>query len=99
MQKTIPITGASTGIGFYVAHELKKRGYRAIASCRSMEDVARLQQEGLECVQLDLASSESIRRGFEEVIANREAAGAPLRRLPYLSCRFYEAHLTRRSAR
>ncbi len=68
MQKTILITGASTGIGFYVAHELKQRGYRAIASCRSMEDVARLQQEGLECVQLDLANSESIRRGFEEVM-------------------------------
>ena len=68
MQKTILITGASTGIGVYVAHELKKRGYRAIASCRSMEDVARLQQEGLECVQLELANSESIRRGFEEVM-------------------------------
>lgn len=69
MQKTILITGASTGIGFYAAHELKKAGYRVIASCRSIVDVTRLQQEGLECVQLDLADSESIQRGFAQVMA------------------------------
>lgn len=68
MQKTILITGASTGIGFYVAHDLKKRGYRVIASCRSLDDVARLQQGGLECIQLDLADSQSIQRGFEQVM-------------------------------
>jgi NAD(P)-dependent dehydrogenase (short-subunit alcohol dehydrogenase family) len=68
MQKTILITGASTGIGFYVAHELKKTGYRVIASCRSALDVVRLQQEGLECVQLDLADSESIQRGFAQAM-------------------------------
>jgi NAD(P)-dependent dehydrogenase (short-subunit alcohol dehydrogenase family) len=69
MQKTILITGASTGIGFHAAHELKKAGYRVIASCRSIVDVTRLQQEGLECVQLDLADSESIQRGFAQVMA------------------------------
>lgn len=69
MQKTILITGASTGIGFYVAHELKKSGYRVIASCRSASDVARLQQEGLECVQLDLADSASIHSGFAQAMA------------------------------
>ncbi|MGV8835484.1 SDR family oxidoreductase [Cellvibrio sp.] len=69
MQKTILITGASTGIGFYVAHELKKTEYRVIASCRSASDVARLQQEGLECVQLDLADSASIHSGFAQAMA------------------------------
>lgn len=68
MQKTILITGASSGIGFYVAHELKKTGYRVIASCRSASDVARLQQDGLECVQLDLADSTSIQRGFTQAM-------------------------------
>jgi len=68
MQKTVLITGASTGIGFYVAHELTKAGYRVIASCRSSSDVARLQQEGLESVQLDLADSESIQRGFAQAM-------------------------------
>lgn len=69
MQKSILITGASTGIGYYAAHELKKAGYQVIASCRSLPDVVRLQQEGLECVQIDLANSESIQQGFTQAIA------------------------------
>lgn len=69
MQKSILITGASTGIGYYTAHALKKAGYRVIASCRSTVDVMRLQQEGLEAVQLDLANSESIKRGFAQAMA------------------------------
>lgn len=68
MQKSILITGASTGIGYYTAHELKKAGYQVIASCRSATDVARLRQEGLESVQLDLADSESIQRGFTQAM-------------------------------
>lgn len=68
MQKSILITGASTGIGYYVAHELKKAGYRVIASCRNTTDVTRLQQEGLECVQLDLADSASIQQGFAQAM-------------------------------
>jgi len=69
MQKSILITGASTGIGYYAAHELKKAGYRVIASCRSLLDVERLQREGLECVQIDLANSESIQQGFVQAMA------------------------------
>lgn len=69
MQKSILITGASTGIGYYTAHELKKAGYQVIASCRSLTDVVRLQQEGLECVQIDLANSESIQQGFTQAMA------------------------------
>lgn len=69
MQKTILITGASTGIGYYVAHELRKAGYRVIASCRALPDVTRLQSEGLESVQIDLANSESIQQGFAQAMA------------------------------
>lgn len=69
MQKPILITGASTGIGYYAAHELNRAGYRVIASCRSLLDVERLQREGLECVQIDLANSESIQQGFAQTMA------------------------------
>ncbi len=69
MQKAILITGASTGIGYYTAHELKKAGYRVIASCRSASDVMRLQREGLESVQIDLANPESIKHGFVQAMA------------------------------
>ena len=68
MQKTILITGASTGIGYFTAHGLKNAGFRVIAACRSTADVARLQHEGLECVQIDLANSASIQSGFAQAM-------------------------------
>lgn len=64
MRKSILITGASTGIGYFVAHELKKAGYQVIASCRKQQDVARLQAEGLDAVLIDLNDSTSIQAGF-----------------------------------
>jgi short-subunit dehydrogenase len=65
MQKSILVTGASTGIGHYVAHQLKRDGYQVIASCRQASDVLRLQHEGLDTVQIDLSNSASIKTGFE----------------------------------
>ncbi len=58
--KSILITGCSTGIGYTVALGLQQRGHTVIASCRRPEDVYRLNQQGLRCIQLDLDDSESI---------------------------------------
>jgi NAD(P)-dependent dehydrogenase (short-subunit alcohol dehydrogenase family) len=58
--KSILITGCSTGIGYTVAHGLQQRGHTVIASCRKPEDVYRLKQQGLRCIQLDLDDSDSI---------------------------------------
>ncbi|MDJ0881138.1 MAG: SDR family oxidoreductase [Gammaproteobacteria bacterium] len=66
--KSILITGCSSGIGYHVAHGLKARGYQVIASCRKPEDVKRLQQEGLDCVLLDLDDTESIGQGLQECL-------------------------------
>ncbi|PUA26465.1 MAG: short-chain dehydrogenase [Cellvibrio sp. 79] len=68
MSKSILITGASTGIGYFVAHQLKQAGYQVIASCRKQADVLRLQREGLHAVQIDLNSSESIQQGFNQTL-------------------------------
>ena len=62
--KTILITGASSGIGLYCAHQLQNRGYKVIASCRKQADVERLTQQGLTCIQLDLDDSVSIQRAM-----------------------------------
>jgi len=65
--RTVFITGCSTGIGYSVAHGLKAAGYRVIASARQAADVEHLQQEGLECLQLDLDQPESIQQAVQEL--------------------------------
>ncbi len=65
ISRSILIAGCSTGIGYCVAHGLQQRGHRVIASCRRSEDVERLQQEGLTCIQLDLDDSASIQQAVE----------------------------------
>lgn len=68
MQKTILITGCSSGIGFDAAITLKNRGHRVIASCRKMADVKRLQQLGLDTIQLDVNDEHSIASGFQHAL-------------------------------
>jgi NAD(P)-dependent dehydrogenase (short-subunit alcohol dehydrogenase family) len=68
-QRTVFITGCSSGIGYCTAHGLRQRGYRVIASARQATDVERLRAEGLECLQLDLDSPESIHQAVEELSA------------------------------
>jgi NAD(P)-dependent dehydrogenase (short-subunit alcohol dehydrogenase family) len=60
VQKTIFITGCSSGIGYDAAIVLQARGYRVIASCRRLADVERLQQLGLDTIQLDVNDEASI---------------------------------------
>ncbi len=59
-QKTILITGCSSGIGLCVAQGLQQRGYRVFASARKSADVEMLKAQGLEALQLDLDDSRSI---------------------------------------
>jgi NAD(P)-dependent dehydrogenase (short-subunit alcohol dehydrogenase family) len=66
-QKTVLITGCSTGIGYCVAKGLKNRGYRVIATARRKHSVDQLINEGFESLQLDLSESESIQQAFEEI--------------------------------
>lgn len=66
---SILITGCSSGIGYMAAHELKKRGYEVIASCRHSDDVQRLIDEGLTCIQIDLADEQSIDNGVKLALA------------------------------
>lgn len=65
--KTVFITGCSSGIGYITAVELIKRGHRVICSSRKNADVVRLQEEGFETIQLDLADSISIQKAVERL--------------------------------
>jgi NAD(P)-dependent dehydrogenase (short-subunit alcohol dehydrogenase family) len=66
--RTVLITGCSSGIGECVAHGLAGRGYRVLATARREEDVRRLQAAGLESFQLDVAEPASVGAGVEETL-------------------------------
>ena len=66
--KSVFITGCSSGIGYSTAQELQKRGYRVICSARNPKDVLRLQNDGFECLQLDLADSDSIQNAVQQLL-------------------------------
>ncbi len=67
-EKSILITGCSSGIGYDAAHTLKKRGWRVFATCRSEEDCERLRLEGLESFLLDYQDETSIKSAISEVL-------------------------------
>ena len=67
-KKTILITGCSSGIGLNAALGLKQRNYRVFAAARKHEDVEKLNEMGLEGIQLDVDSSDSIQTALAEVL-------------------------------
>ena len=68
-QKSILITGCSSGIGYDAAHGLREAGWHVFASCRKADDCDRLKAQGFDAPQIDLADPESIRSGLAEVLA------------------------------
>lgn len=69
MQKSILITGCSSGIGLACAQRLHTEGYRILAACRKPEDVERMNQAGFTGILLDLDSESSVQQAAAEVIA------------------------------
>jgi NAD(P)-dependent dehydrogenase (short-subunit alcohol dehydrogenase family) len=67
-QKSILITGCSSGIGYDAAHGLAARGWRVFATCRKETDCARLRDEGLESFVLDYADEASIKAAVAETL-------------------------------
>lgn len=68
-QRTLLITGCSSGIGLHAAQFMAARGWRVFAACRREEDCARLRAEGFESPRLDYEDPASIAEGLEEVLA------------------------------
>lgn len=68
MQKSILITGCSSGIGYAAAKTLKEHGYRVFAAARKLPDVECLQTEGFEAVQLDVDSDNSIQAAINTIL-------------------------------
>ena len=66
--KSILITGCSSGIGYAAAHGLRARGWRVFAACRKAEDCARLRAEGFDAPLLDYTDEDSIHEALEQVL-------------------------------
>ncbi|MFD1160126.1 SDR family NAD(P)-dependent oxidoreductase [Roseovarius aestuarii] len=74
-QKSILITGCSSGIGYDAAHGLKARGWRVFAACRKQADCDRLIAEGLESPLLDYEDEKTIDTTVAQVL---DATGGTL---------------------
>ncbi len=59
-QRTILVTGCSSGIGAYCARALKADGWRVFATVRKPEDLVPLTADGIEALLLDYTKSETI---------------------------------------
>jgi NAD(P)-dependent dehydrogenase (short-subunit alcohol dehydrogenase family) len=66
-QKSVLITGCSSGIGLATAKLLAERGCNVIASARKDEDVAKLKSLGFQAVQLNIADPQSIEEALNEI--------------------------------
>ncbi|MFQ6553497.1 SDR family NAD(P)-dependent oxidoreductase [Aestuariibius insulae] len=73
--KSVLITGCSSGIGLDGARGLRERGWRVFASCRQQADCDRLIEEGFESPRIDYADPATIEGGLAEVL---EATGGRL---------------------
>ena len=72
-QRSVLITGASSGIGFATAHQLLERGWRVFAAARRLDAMEALRSRGAEVLPLDLADQES-RVQLADVISRRVGA-------------------------
>ncbi len=75
--KSVLVTGCSSGIGLATAELLRSAGWKVFPTARKPEDLDMLRQAGFDAVKLDVTSSESISTAVGWVMAkNDEKLGA-----------------------
>lgn len=67
-QRSIIITGCSSGIGAYCAEALKSQGWRVFATARKDADIDALRAKGIETHYLDYTQPQSIANLVDEVL-------------------------------
>jgi NAD(P)-dependent dehydrogenase (short-subunit alcohol dehydrogenase family) len=68
-ERSVLLTGCSSGIGHDAARALAARGWRVFATCRKPSDCAGLEALGLESFPLDHADPGSVATGVAEALA------------------------------
>ncbi|TCV94449.1 SDR family oxidoreductase [Biostraticola tofi] len=69
MQKSVVITGCSSGIGHAAAQSLRACGYRVLATCRKSADLQRLTAEGFEALLMDLDDAHSVEQAADQILS------------------------------
>jgi NAD(P)-dependent dehydrogenase (short-subunit alcohol dehydrogenase family) len=67
MQKTIYITGCSSGIGAAMAQEFHRRGNAVYATARRIDSLATLSEQGIRTLSMDVNDDESVAAAFAVV--------------------------------
>ncbi len=73
-ERSILITGCSSGIGHTSAHGMRERGWRVLATARKPADIERLESEGFETLYLDYTEPDAVAALAEEAL--RRTGGA-----------------------
>lgn len=67
-QRSILITGCSSGIGRHCALQLHKEGWQVFATARKIEDIEALKNEGVTAIYMDYTDHQSIKACVEAVL-------------------------------
>lgn len=104
-QKTVIVTGASSGVGLYAAKSLAGRGWHVVMACRNLEKAANaakkvnIARNNYSIIKLDLASLDSVRQfvqdfratgRFLDALVCNAAVYLPLLKEPMRSADGYE---------
>lgn len=66
--KSVLVTGCSSGIGLATAELLRSKGWEVFPTARKPEDLESLRQAGFDAVELDVTSSELVSAAVETVL-------------------------------
>ncbi|MEE9367266.1 MAG: SDR family NAD(P)-dependent oxidoreductase [Pontiella sp.] len=66
--KSVLVTGCSSGIGLATAELLRSNGWKVFPTARKVEDLDRLEAAGFTAIQLDLTSSVSVAATVDQVL-------------------------------
>ena len=72
MERSVLITGCSSGMGYAAAKGLRSRGYMVFATARQERDVARLRSDGFDSTVLDLTDPSSIHNALAYVCSKTD---------------------------
>ncbi|MEL7002768.1 MAG: SDR family NAD(P)-dependent oxidoreductase, partial [Bacteroidota bacterium] len=77
MNKTVLITGISSGIGYHLARTYTEKGYQVFGSIRSEADKLRLSKElpDLHLLMFDITDNDAIKRAIKELEAQLQGNG------------------------